>query len=242
MKYCFVLLLGCLFLLSGCATTLPTFAHVHVGHTLSGWVDTPGNKGLFAVSEELAVDMVENAIAASELVADGQYYAAAAAGARVAGIAGTPDADITEPADYRFSNAFNRAIDHLRYAAEAEDATANLSAGLREITRKSDDIAVRASLIRELAMALGSMRDEQTIADAVQQLRVMTVQNLEGGDGQYSLRQMRDDLAAMLDRENPPYTPPERKFLFGVLRLPDGGWFWDFKNADDKSTYGRYNY
>jgi hypothetical protein len=70
----------------------------------------------------------------------------------------------------------------------------------------------------------------------------MAVQNLEGGDGNYSLRDMRNDLAATLDREDPPYIAPGRKFLFGLVRTPAGAWFWNFKDADDKSAYGRYSY
>lgn len=232
----------CLSFLSGCATTLPTFAHVHVGHTLSAWGDTPGKKGLFALSEELAVKMVETSIEASELAAAGNYRAAAAAGTRIAGIAGSAEDQVNEPDDYTFNVAFARGIDHLRYAGESPDATKNLSDGLRNIVAKSDDIVVRGDLIRRLATALASMQDQDTIKDAVQQLRVMTVQNLEGGDKQYSLREMRNDIATMLERENPPYTAPEKKYLFGVIRLPDGTWFWNFKSADEKGSYGRYNY
>lgn len=232
-----------LLLLSGCATTtLPTFAHVHVGHALSGWPDTPSNKGLFAVSEDLAVDIVEIAIAASELSKAGQHKASVQASTKLLALIGTSDDDIQSPENYTFLTAFVKASNHLKYSIESEDATANLSQGLAQVVEQGNAIVVRSNLLKELATVLASLEDEEVIVDVVQQVREIAIQNLEGGDGEYSLRDMRNELAAILARENPAYTPPERKYLFGLLPSPTGGWFWSFKEADDKGSYGRYSY
>jgi hypothetical protein len=232
----------CLLSISGCATTLPTFAHVHVGHALSGWPDTPGNKGLFAVSEDLAVDIVEVAIAASELSRAGQHQASVIASSKLLTLIGTPDDDIQAPENYTFLAAFVKASNHLKYSIESKDATANLSQGLTSVVDKGNAIVVRANVLKELATVLASLEDQQTIVDVVQQLREIAIQNLEGGDGEYSLRDMRNELSSILAAENPAYSPPERKYLFGLLPSPNGGWFWSFKEADDKGSYGRYSY
>lgn len=231
-----------LLVLNGCATQLPTFAHVHVGHTLSAWPVTPDEQGLFTLSEEMAVDIVETAIAASELAKQGEYGAAAQAGGRLTAMIGSTDDEVTGPDQFTFLAAFEQGVNHFRYAAQSDDATANLKQGLNSVISKSPEIIARSKVLKELATLLGTVNDDQTIADAVQQLRVMAVQNLEGGDGNYSLREMRNELAAILDREDPPYVAPGRKFLFGLVRAPGGSWFWNFKEADDKNAYGRYSY
>lgn len=231
-----------LLLLNGCATQLPSFAHVHVGHTLTAWPVTPKQQGLFTLSEELAVDIVETAIAASELSKQGEFGAAAQAGKRIAAIIGSPDDEVTSPDQFTFLAAFEQGVNHFRFSVQSDDASSNLKQGLGEVISKSPQIVARSNVMKELATLLGTLDRQETVADAVQQLRVMAVQNLEGGDGNYSLREMRDDLAATLDREDPPYTAPGRKFLFGLVRAPSGKWFWDFKEADDKSSYGRYSY
>src|SRR5688572_24542919 len=38
--------------LFGCAHQQPLISHAHVGHGLTHWQDTPGNKGLFTVARE----------------------------------------------------------------------------------------------------------------------------------------------------------------------------------------------
>ncbi|MFT4635253.1 MAG: hypothetical protein ACI9YO_003314 [Gammaproteobacteria bacterium] len=229
-------------LLSGCATQLPSFAHVHVGHTLSAWPVTPNQQGLFALSEKLAVDVVETAIAASELSKQGEFGAATQAGGRIATIIGSPEDEVNTPDQFTFLAAFEQGVNHFRYSIESDDATNNLQQGLGDIVSKSPQIIARSNVIKELATLLGTLDDEETIAEAIQQLRVMAVQNLDGGDGNYSLRDMRNDLAATLDREDPPYIAPGKKFLFGLVRAPTGKWFWNFENADGKNSYGRYAY
>lgn len=231
-----------LLLLNGCATQLPTFAHVHVGHTLSAWPVTPNEQGLFTLSEELAVDIVETAIAASELAKQGDFGAAAQAGGRIATMIGSTEDEVNAPDQFTFLAAFEQGVNHFRYAAQSNDATENLKQGLNSVIAKSPQVIARSKVIKELATLLSTLNQEATIADAVQQLRVMAVQNLEGGDGNYSLRDMRNELAAILDREDPPYVAPGRKFLFGLVRTPSGTWFWNFKEADDKNAYGRYSY
>jgi hypothetical protein len=39
---------------SGCAHKAPTIAHLHVGHALTGWFNTPEKAGFFVVAENQA--------------------------------------------------------------------------------------------------------------------------------------------------------------------------------------------
>ena len=48
--------------LSSCTTRPPTIAHVHIGHALTGWVETPDSKGFFVVAEKNAQIAYRSAI------------------------------------------------------------------------------------------------------------------------------------------------------------------------------------
>ena len=53
------------------------------------------------------------------------------------------------------------------------------------------------------------------------------------------LKQMRQQLLAMLARENPPYQPIGRRYLLGLVKLPSGRWVYDFQRSGG-SSYSRY--
>ena len=54
-------------LITGCVTVdLPSIAHVHVGHAITGWNDTPGGRGLCDVAQNEAAVASEHAAFAVE--------------------------------------------------------------------------------------------------------------------------------------------------------------------------------
>ena len=54
------------------------------------------------------------------------------------------------------------------------------------------------------------------------------------------LDQLHSQLQAMLDREaDPKYAPLPRKYLLGIVRMPDGKWiFTSIRNALSRPNYG----
>ncbi|MBK9134678.1 MAG: hypothetical protein IPM15_10195 [Betaproteobacteria bacterium] len=57
--------------LGGCVTVeLPTIAHVHVGHAVTAWADTPGQRALFDVALAEAAVAAEHAVYAVDSARD----------------------------------------------------------------------------------------------------------------------------------------------------------------------------
>ena len=93
--------------------------------------------------------------------------------------------------------------------------------------------------------------NKQAIKKAARQLRILSIQILEGVDsdsdgmigsssGEYGLRQLRDQLAIIAENENPVYQPVEKKYLFGLVRLPGGK--WTFKDVSSGGgNYDKYD-
>ena len=226
-------------LLTGCAQNLPTFAHVHVGHSLSAWTNTPGKVGLFKLSEKFGEKITRSAITLNDEAINDDVPAVKRNAAEILNLMGSVDDQIDKPKAYRFLTAFKGAYDHLAYSQASSDATQNMSEGLMVLLTNAESIFIRSELIKSLADALQYETDQDSILEISKELRKLAVDNYEGSDSEYGLRQMRDELFEVLDRENPPYTAPERRYLFGVIRLPDGTWFWKFKSsASGGGSYG----
>ena len=50
------------------------------------------------------------------------------------------------------------------------------------------------------------------------------------------LVQLRQGLVTMLSNETPPYHPLGRKYLLGLIRLPNGQWTYNFETSNEPST------
>ena len=230
-------------LLQGCATQLPTFAHVHVGHALSAWTNTPNRIGLFILTENIANDITKLAVEADSQSNSGDMQTARNTIIKILPLIGSTNDEVAEPDDYTFLSAYKGAIDHLSYAMASTDASVNLRNGLEELIQKKDIIIVRTEVIKELLNAVNQSANAGSQSELIKEIRKLSVQNFEGDLNEYGLKQMRNEFYDILSRENPPYTVPEKKYLFGVIRLPDGTWFWQFKNADSGGgSYDQYSY
>ena len=236
-----IALIGAVIGLAGCATRLPTFAHVHVGHSLSAWTNTPQKKGLFILAEDFAEDMARLSVELDTQAKKGRFDTINPLASRLLDLTGSRDDSIAEPEDYRFLSAFKGAVDHLDYSKESGDATENMRVGFASMLPKTEEIFIRSEVIVALAEE-ALLVDQENIVEIAAELRKLTVLNFEGSDSEYGLRQFRDDLFEVLSREDPPYIAPEKKYLFGVIRLPDGTWFWKFKSsATGGGSYGQFD-
>lgn len=238
------LLLGAV---SGCATTLPSYSHVHVGHALTGWFNTPNQKGLFVTAEDFARQVAIKSSGAADYSRAGDIDSANSLGSEVADLIGTLD-KVADPDDYRFLNSFQEARSHLSFAKESDDASVSMQEGVSKFQADSEIVIARAELIKILGSDLSITKDQQTAEDISREMKILAVQNLEGEDinnsgfigdspDEFGLRQLRDDLAETLKREVPAYRPVEQRYLFGIVRLPDGT--WKFRDSGSTGSYTR---
>ena len=222
----------------GCAHRAPTIAHVHIGHAITGAHDTPGRIGYLTLAEEQA----RAALAKAE-----------------AAVGDVPLADVqrnvSEVNDitnrfrpYPLTGAVEEAASHIEYAALSADASANVKAGYRRFAETIEGVLTRGSLIdsyaRDIA-ATGSPDEAQTLAQEVHRLARANVFGEDvDGDGsvgsqpeEYGLVQIREDLDALVGRENPPYVTVDRWYLFNLIRLPSGEWIFPRSGSRGSRAY-----
>lgn len=232
--------------IGGCAHKAPKISHVHVGHALTGWHDTPEQRGFFVTAEMKARSALRHAQEASQpgkrldqvqasigrLMLDTDSGAAAGGGER-----------------YGVRQALKAAIDHMVFAAEVEDASRNIRASVPILVDDAAIILARCDSI----MAFGKEAVASTNPDEVKVLAAeilrMSRANVDGEDTDghgvagakregYGLKQLRRDLIDMTEREDPPYTTVSTWYLFNLIRLPSGSWTFRERSGPGGGSYG----
>ncbi len=215
------LLLACVLLgVDGCVTVeLPSIAHVHVGHAITAWPDTPQQQGLLEVALADAAVAAEHAAYATDGAGD-----LAAVRLHLGHVLHTVD-PVLEPtgpgSGYGLMRALQGSAEHLEYAAEVPDASANLRSGARGMAAALRSLQGEARAIATLAEdARGSTDAGHALAFA-HEVR----ERAERLAGQ--LLQLRQRLTTVLQAEDPPYRTLPRRYLFGIIRLPSGQWVFE---------------
>lgn len=219
-------------LLSGCATVVrtdaPTIAHVHIGHALTGWFDTPNKVGLLVTAEQEATIAAANAELMIEAATRGDLGAIKRFLTNIGNALDPETYPVGNGKGYGLRKATNAAMSHLKFAGDSADASNNV---LRSVARTSIvansalEKCDEALILVEEALQID---DLEILAELGRELRDMT-NDIAGGPSKanpdaYGLFEFRSDIEAMVDREDPPYTTVESFYLFNLIRLPDGGW------------------
>ena len=145
-----------------------------------------------------------------------------------------PDAEQLGPGlGYGAIRALEAAIEHLEYAATADDASTNVVSGVAGLSAIGDRMLERMRAVAARAKS-ADVRDAVALDRTALELRGSLHEIADDFD------QMQRQLDAMLAREvNPKYQPLEKKYLLGLIRLPSGKWmFASLREALSKPTYG----
>lgn len=228
--------------LGGCAQRAPKISHVHVGHAVTGWHDTPGQKGLFVTAEEKGQSAMQHARDAAQ---PGKRVDQMQASIRR--VMADVDASVAPERGgerYGLRQALVGAMDHIVFASEVDDASKNVTTSVPGFIANAAPVLARCdSIVAFGKEAVASSNPEEVKVLAAEIVR-MTLANVEGvdtdGDGvigsrrdEYGLKQLRRDLVAMTEREEPPYTTVSTWYLFNLIRLPSG--IWAFRERTDTS-------
>ena len=233
--------------LAACQTTQekqPTIAHTHIGHSLTAWVTTPNDQGLYVVAEKeaRALNQVVNSVSETSSLA--QMKAAASDALYII----EPTKGVEGPGEgYGLLRAFDEAVSHLEFAAQSADASANFRNSLPKVKEKAKAINERIELVRLLAEDVLKASSALNASPLMKEIQTVSREIIFGAelDGkppigsspeESGLNQLRDEIAAMTARENPQYIPVAEKWLFGLIRLPSGEWKFDF--STDKAADG----
>ena len=236
-------LLGSLTLMS-CASvvnrTPPSIAHVHIGHAITAWPLAPRKQGLLVVAELKSIEAATN----SELMLDAarqgnmsraQRYLQETTNAVDPGFLKRETSN-----EYGLRRAAAEAITHLQLASEVEDASANVQRTVTVTRIKAEDLIDRSD---ELLAYLDAGSKSQSIEEMeiIAEEIVLTLKAIAGGpevQGSYSLYDFRNDIEAMVAREDPPYETVDSYYLFNLVKLPDGQWGFGSRSSRGSAGAG----
>jgi hypothetical protein len=213
----------------GCVTARPpTIAHVHIGHALTGVHITPGHKGYVLVAEQRADESLAAAKSAAAAANLADLKAAIAASARAA-----DDND-----NFGVKQSIILAANHISFAATSADASANVIAFAPVFKSDIAAVVARCDYIDLLAKDVAASSSLTEALASTREIVKAAAANVMGDDStgagvkgaapaDYGVAQLRDELVAMIGRENPPYRTVDDWYLFNLVRLPNGLWVFD---------------
>ncbi len=215
--------------MTACTHKPPTIAHTHIGHAITAFDGTPGEKGLFTVAEERAIEAVTQAEAAAREGNDlGEIKIYVQAVVEAYG-----------SEDFGIKQAMNEAARHIEFAATSEDASSNVQRAAREVRTAADDVLNRCDLVILLGndvLNTLSLNEGQLLA---QKIRDLARINVDGGSaGEYGVKQIRTLIDEMIDAEDPAYVTVDRWYLFHLVRLPNCDTCWAWKKWANSSNRG----
>ena len=243
-----VLLFVALIAMTACSHRAPTISHVHIGHALTGWHDTPDKEGLFVVAEKKAGEALEFAHAAAVSSPDMNRIKT-----NITQVIILTDGEVAESGrivQYGVKQALANAVSHITYAATSPDATDNTKAFSGGFAANAAGVLNRCDLITALGKNINRSESVEEATLLAPEIERLARENVYGedldGDGnvgskadEYGLVQLRRDIEAMIAREDPPYTTVNSWYLFNLIRLPDGSWAFRKRHSDSSSErYG----
>lgn len=232
--------------LSSCASMVnsmvsrdaPTISHIHIGHAITGWPQAPNKQGLLVAAELGAI----KAAASSELMLkaarNGNMESAQKYLNDVALAVDPGFLDGIPSNEYGLRKSAAEAITHLQLASEVEDASSNVQRTVAANVVKAQDLIDRSD---ELLAFLDAGAKSQSIdeMEIISEEIVRTLKRIAGGPDaldSYSLYNFREDIEAMVEREDPPYKTVESYYLFNLVKLPDGE--WGFASRSSRGSAG----
>ncbi|MEE9318999.1 MAG: hypothetical protein V3U76_01000 [Granulosicoccus sp.] len=239
-----VLLLMFSIILAGCSKLVrkdsPTISHIHIGHALTGWPQTPNKRGLLVTAELSSVAAATNSDLFLQATRNGNFENAKK---YLKEVVLNVDPALLDPSfaeDYGLRKSAAQAITHLRLASEVDDASTNVQ---RTITQTN----IKASQIIDRADELTAFLDAGLKSEDILELEIIaeevnrTLLSIAGGPeiaSGYGLFELREDIEKMVAREDPPYQTVESWYLFNLVKLPDGQWGFSSRRSRGAAGVG----
>ncbi len=233
----------------GCTYRTPTIAHVHVGHTLAGWPDTPGKDGFFVVAEKKAQQALDSAQRATKN--DNDISKTKSAIDLVVQTTNPAKKASEHEKQYGVKQALNGAVNHITFAANSDDASQNIKTSAKGFAKNATPVLERCDLITALGNDINMSSSPDEVAVLATEVLKLTRANVYGEDSdedgivgsnpdEYGLAQLRKELDAMLAREDPPYRTVDTWYLFNLVRLPSGEWIFRERTSGQGGYDGGY--
>lgn len=206
--------------LSACVSVqLPSIAHVHVGHAVTAWPDTPGKRGLFDIAQQEAKIIAEHAgyaVAGARDIREVKLHLGHVLHAL------NPALEKEGPGTgYGLMKSLDGAADHLGFAAEVKDVSANLKTGLPTVIAALRPLRQDAQVLAILSRDARQSTDLAQVVAYAEEIRQRSEKLVA------QLSDARKRLDGLLAAESPSYQPIAQRYLFGIIRLPSGEWAYN---------------
>lgn len=207
----------------------PTIAHIHIGHAITGWPATPSQQGLLVVAELASI----KAQTSSELLLKSARAGnLSEAKKHLDAVALAVDPQFFKEGEEEETNLYGlrrgtaEAMTHLSLASEVSDATPNVQRTVAKTTVRASEILDRADELTAYIDA-GLRSDDLETIEIIAEEIALVMKDIAGDTNNqqnYGLFELREDIEAMVAREDPPYKTVDEFFLFSLVKLPDGQW------------------
>ena len=233
-------LAAALTLMAGCSVKAPSIAHVHVGHTLTSWIETPNQEGILITAEREAAAVAGAVDSLQSSAGDLSAMKSAARDLVEKLLPSKPTFRESARVISGLIPSTEESLRHVEFAAASQDASANVRASVPAILKGGREMIAAMEQMKVLAVAIaesGSTAESSALTDEI----AATANGiLKGSSSQtYNIVRLRSDIEAMVAREDPPYTTADSWYLLNLIRLPSGD--WQFRSSRDGSgSGGRY--
>lgn len=228
--------------LAGCASIVnrdaPSIAHIHIGHAITGWPLAPKKQGLLVVAELASIAAMTNAELMLDAARDGNIERAQRYLRETAKQVDPGFLSDSNSNEYGLRKAAAEAITHLKLASEVDDASPNVQRTITQTNIKAIDLVDRSDELLayiDAGSKATSIDEIEIIAEEI----VRSLRAIAGGPDipdNYGLYDFREDIEAMVAREDPPYQTVDSYYLFNLVRLPDGQ--WGFASRSSRGSAG----
>ena len=232
-----LILIGAMLALSACGTVVskntPTIAHIHIGHAITGWPQAPKKQGLLVVAELASIAATTNSELMLDAARNGNMERAQRYLRETAKAVDPSFLNDSASNEYGLRKAAAEAITHLKLASEVADASANVQRTITQTTIKAVDLVDRSDELLAFLDAgskAQSVEEMEIIAEEI----VRTLKTISGGpdiQNNYGLYDFREDIEAMVAREDPPYATVDSYYLFNLVQLSNGQWGFASRNS-----------
>jgi len=224
-------LIGTSALVLGCANAIvkrdvPTIAHIHIGHAITAWPATPSNQGLLVVAELASIKAQTSADLLLRAARSGNLLQAKKHLKDVAVAVDPSFFDSENANEYGLRRGTAEAMTHLTLASEVADASANVQRTVAKTAVQASEILDRTDELTayiDVGLKSNDIDSIEIIAEEIA-LIMRDIAGDTNNDSNYGLFELREDIEAMVEREDPPYKTVDEFYLFSLVKLPDGQW------------------